>query len=376
MTSSSNEIDASQKLLVIVGDLLSGQRHSRRTIAQRAGRSLATADRWIDQIERALSPRVRRVREGKTTWLVSDLRRESPSKAATVGACVAASLASIFEGSQHERNLKDARDYLLKLRGLSYGDLDRKFFFAAKGGELALPDARQELDEIIDTILENRVLAFSYRHNDGRAEKLSLRPLTLVIFNQQFYVLALRADGSPYCYRLARMSKVEGQQQSFDYPSRNEFDPRAVFAPAFGIHIAIGGPVEDVEVIISGPWANFAATHRWHTSQRVGVRDDGTVSVSLQVRLCPEVESWALGFGEHAMVLKPEILRKAVAERLARAARRYAPTGPRVAKAKTVVSQSGALEPSRVRKASEALRPDARAGRSHSRPLAGRKPKR
>src|SRR4051812_21204261 len=107
MTSPTAELDAGQKLLVIVGDLLNGQRHSRRTVAHRAGRSLATADRWIDQIEAAL-PRVRRVREGKTTWLVWDERREAPSKTATVGACVAASLASIFEGSQHERNLKDA----------------------------------------------------------------------------------------------------------------------------------------------------------------------------------------------------------------------------------------------------------------------------
>jgi predicted DNA-binding transcriptional regulator YafY len=347
MTSPSTELDAGQKLLVIVGDLLNGQRHSRRTIADRAGRSLATADRWIDQIDAAL-PRVRRVREGKTTWLVCDERREAPSKTATVGACVAASLASIFEGSQHERNLKDARDYLLKLRGLSYGDLDRKFFFAAKGGELALPDARQELDEIIDAVLESRVLGFSYRHNDGRSEELALRPLTLVIFNQQFYVLALRGDGSPYCYRFARMSNVEGRQDSFDYPSRNEFDPRAIFAPAFGIHIAIGGPVEDIEVIISGPWANFAATHRWHSSQRVSVRDDGTVSVNLQVRVCPEVESWALGFGEHAMVVRPEKLRNAVAERLRRGAARYARSGPRVAKAKPAVAV-GATGPSQAR---------------------------
>jgi predicted DNA-binding transcriptional regulator YafY len=147
-------------------------------VAVRARRSLPTADRWIEQIQEAL-PRVHRKREGKTSWLVYDSRQAVPSKRATVGACVAVSLASIFEGSQHERNLKDARDYLLRLRRADYGDLDRKFFFVPKGGEYALPEGREELDEVIDAILESKVLAFSYRHTDGTEERPSVRPLTL-----------------------------------------------------------------------------------------------------------------------------------------------------------------------------------------------------
>jgi len=320
-------------ILTIVGDLLKGGRHSRRTIASRTGRSLPTADRWIDQIAESL-PRVQRKREGKTTWLVYDGRLEVPSKRATVGACVAASLASIFEGSQHERNLKDARDYLLKLRRANYGDLDRKFLFAPKGGEYALPEGREQLDEVIDAILESRLLAFAYRHADGHEERLSVRPLTLVIYNQQFYLLAWRADGSPYCYRFARMSDVNASDEFFGYPSKIEFEPRAVFAPAFGIFISGKGPMEDVHVAISGDWANFATTHRWHSSQQVEKRADGSVVVKLHVRHCPELETWVLGFGEHAVVLKPERLRKTVDARLRRAAREYHRGGPKVAKAR------------------------------------------
>ncbi len=229
--------------------------------------------------------------------------------------------------------MRDARDYLLKLRGASYGDLDRKFFFAPKGGEYALPEAREELDETIDAILDGRVLRFAYRHNDGREENLSVRPLTLVIFNQQFYVLALRADGSTYCYRFARMSNVDATSEAFEYPTKNQFDPQVVFGPSFGIHIALPGPVEDVEVVVSGPWANFATSHRWHPSQQVELRSDGTVLVKLRVRVCPEVQSWVLGFGEHAEVLRPQSLRKQVAARIEKAAMIYPRSGPRVAKA-------------------------------------------
>jgi len=319
-------------ILVIVGDLLRGERHSRRTIAAKMHRSLPTADRWIEHIADAV-PRVRRERDGKTTWLVYDARQDVPSKTATVGACVAASLASIFEGSQHERNLKDARDYLLKLRRVSYGDLDRKFLFAPKGGEYALPAAREELDEVIDAILESKVLEFSYRHANGTEERPRVRPLTLVIYSQQFYLLARRADESRYCYRFARMSAVNATDESFSYPSRIEFDPRAVFAPAFGIYISVDAPVEDVQVALTGTWASYAGTHRWHPSQQLLKREDGSAVVSLRVRHCPELETWVLSFGEHAAVLRPDGLREAVAARVRLAADAYERGGPRVARA-------------------------------------------
>jgi hypothetical protein len=56
--------DTVSTLLSVVADLVRGDRHSRRTIAEATGKSLPTADRWIEQLEEAL-PNVRRVRDGK-----------------------------------------------------------------------------------------------------------------------------------------------------------------------------------------------------------------------------------------------------------------------------------------------------------------------
>ncbi len=166
------EGDTVSTLLAVVADLLRGDKHSRRTIAGSTGKSLPTADRWIEQIEATL-PNTRRMREGKTTWLVYDGRRV-PSRSAATGACVAASLASAFEGSAQERNLKDARDYILKERGEVFGDLERKFVLAPRGGEYALPEAGADLDEIVEALLQNARLRFEYRHNDGRTETLTI----------------------------------------------------------------------------------------------------------------------------------------------------------------------------------------------------------
>lgn len=328
------EGDTVATLLSVVADLLRGGRHSRRTLASSTGKSLPTADRWLDQLEESL-PSVRRFREGRTTWFVYD-GRHIPSRSAATGACVAASLGALFEGSQQERNLKDARDFVLRERGESYVDLDRKFVLAARGGESALPEAGPSLDDVIVAILESRRLRFEYAHNDGKVDAVTIEPLSLVIFDHQFYVLARRDAGAFYPYRFARMKRVEKLNVEFSYPSKGEYDPKSLFAQGFGIHTYGTGPVEDVEVILSGAWANFALTHRWHPSQRATKLEGGHVSLLMQVRLCRELETWILGFGEHARVVRPELLAKVVADRLAKAAGSYdtlAGSGPSVAKA-------------------------------------------
>jgi predicted DNA-binding transcriptional regulator YafY len=317
-----SEGDTVSTLLAVVADLLRGDRHSRRTIAETTGKSLPTADRWIDQIEAAL-PNTRRVREGKTTWLVYDGRRV-PSRSAATGACVAASLGALFEGSQQERNLKDARDFVLRERGETYVDLDRKFVLAPRGGESALPEAGDALDDVICALLENRRLRFYYTHNDGKSDALTIEPLSLVVFDHQFYVLAKRDEGRVfYPYRFARMANVEKLDEAFAYPSKGEYDPKSVLAQGFGIHTYGTGPVEDVELILSGAWANFALTHRWHPSQRATKLDDGRISVVLQVRVCRELQTWILGLGEQAVVARPEHLAESVAGRLKSAAAMY-----------------------------------------------------
>ncbi len=322
MSKKASRGDTVPTLLSVVADLLSGKQHSRRTIAEVTGKSLPTADRWIDQLEEAL-PDARRVRDGKTTWLVYE-GRQIPSRSAAVGACVAASLGAIFEGSQQERHLKDARDVLLRERGELFGDLDRKFVFAPRGGERALPDAEADLDKVVDALLENLRLRFDYKHNDGKTETLTIEPLSLVLFNHQFYVLAGRDEGNAfYPYRFARMDRVVKLAEPFTYPSKGEYEPKSILAQGFGIHIYGAGPVEDVEVIFSGDWANYALSHRWHPMQRAHKLDDGRVSVTLPVRLCREVQTWVLGFGEHARVVRPESLVAVVAERSRKAVALY-----------------------------------------------------
>jgi|GEM_PF-1313375 len=325
------------KLLAVIDDLLKGKSHSRRSIAAKTGKSTNTADRWIDAILKVLLT-AREVKKGKIRSVVLE-RDATPTRAAAFGVCIAASLAGLFEGTEHERNLKDARDSILRQRGEAFASLDRKFIFAPRGGEYALPESGGDLDEVIQALLTERLLDFSYRHNNGGEEKLRVMPLSLVIFDHQFYVLAERTDESRtrYCFRFARMSDVDASVERFVYPSKSAFNPLGMLATGFGIHVSLPGAIEEIEVKLTGPWANYALTHLWHPIQETVDNGDGTVTVRLRVRLCPEIETWILGFGEFASVLKPAALRETVAARARAAAARHAlPSAdpPSLAKAK------------------------------------------
>lgn len=326
------EEDVRKKWLLVVADLIAGKEHCRATVKKRLGQSLSTADRLIDDIREAL-PQVQLRHDGKTKWISLPKRRVARQE--LVAACVMASMGRIFRGSEHERSLANLRDALLDEAGARYADLERKFFLHRRGGELALPEAGKRLDLIVDAILRTRRLRIEYSGLNGRRdEHIEVEPLSLVVFEHQFYLLARRQDGSYYPFRFARINGGEIGHESFTYPSKGEFAPQAILEAGFGMHVAGKSPPEHVEVELTGKWATYALTHRWHPSQQVAPQLDGqTALVTLRVALCPELETWILSFGEFARVLGPPKLRAAIMTRLRTMSKLYPEAGfPSVAK--------------------------------------------
>ncbi|MCE9543081.1 MAG: WYL domain-containing protein [Verrucomicrobia bacterium] len=66
--------------------------------------------------------------------------------------------------------------------------------------------------------------------------------------------------------------------------------------------------------------AALTGERRWHPSQKLVFRKDGSAELSLKVGLAPDLEAWILGWGSHAKVLAPLALRnriKATAQMIA-----------------------------------------------------------
>jgi len=62
---------------------------------------------------------------------------------------------------------------------------------------------------------------------------------------------------------------------------------------------------------------------RWHSTQKIKELDDGGIELTIKVRGTLEVESWVLGWGEHAEVVRPASLRKRMKARLSKALAKY-----------------------------------------------------
>jgi len=303
----------------VLAALMRGEELDRTTIAQMGRVELATADRQI--IALAKCPGIVQGKRGRKKVLRFDPESCSPppSFPEVVAACLGTSLSRVFEGSAYERTMRDALAYLLSRtrKEALFRNIDRKFLFVARGGEVAFPERSGDLDDLIDAVLHSYTISIEYQRFGGRAESLLLRPLSIAIYDHQLYIIASGADGTPHPYRFARIASVTTDERAgFTYPTRVEYDPDQVFRDSFGIFISDTHPVCDVAVRLSAHWANYAHSHRWHKSQKVKSNPDGSVTVSLRVKTCPELEMWILSLGEHAEVLKPKELRARIVGRI------------------------------------------------------------
>jgi predicted DNA-binding transcriptional regulator YafY len=310
--------------LRLAADLISGKELDRRSLAERLGVQPAMADRLLNAAV-ALLPGVTEHREGKVRKVRMARPAQPtppPSYATALAACFGASLWPLFEGSVYRDGIRDAAREIIgrTRRSTAFKEIDRKFWFLRRGGEVALLDRAPLLDEVLEAVLRHRVLSLEYTRFSGKEERLRVHPLSVVVHDHQLYVVGRGDDGRLHPYRFARISAAEALDETFVYPSRAEYNPEQVFRDSFGIFLNL--PARDVELRLDSRWAAYARAHRWHDSQVVEVMKDH-VRVRFHLRLCPELEAWVLGFGEQAEVVAPPELRERIQERALALARVY-----------------------------------------------------
>jgi predicted DNA-binding transcriptional regulator YafY len=322
MNDDSGRSSSIDRHLRLAADLFRGQTHDRHSLAERLGIRPAQADRLINAAVRHL-PGIVEEREGKVRRIRIDRSTvtPAPSYPTAVAACFGSSLWPLFEGTAYQGGIRNALSDILgrTRRRAVFRDIDRKFWFHRRGGEVALLGHAALLDDIIEAVLHHRSITLEYEHFNGRVLHVRIDPLSIVVHDHQIYVVGRREDAL-HPYRFARIRAVDVLDEGFEYPSRTAYDPQQVFRDSFGVFLDF--PVQDVEVKLHAQWAPYALTHRWHDSQVVDVAEDH-VRVRLRVRVCPELEAWILGFGDQAEVVAPAKLRERVASRAAAMARTY-----------------------------------------------------
>ena len=314
-----------QRTAKLIALLLSGRDLTRSEATALLGVRVAAVDRQLEAIGRHV-PLVRERRKGQVHVRIDRSKitggAERVPIATMIAACVGASLAKLFEGTTYEKGMHDLVQYVSReaVHPERFQDSRRQFVFLVRGGEKALPEKEDVLEEVVDALQRRRGLQLRYRDFVGARKSVRIEPLSLAVYDHQLYVIGRPRGGPTHAYRFSRIETAEAVGGTFPYPDKDSYDPERVFADSFGIIVDDKYPIEQIEMSLAPRWASFVRSHRWHRSQESFVRS-GRVHVRLRVRICPELVSWILGFGPEARVIGPPRLKRQIgrlAQRMAR----------------------------------------------------------
>jgi predicted DNA-binding transcriptional regulator YafY len=120
-------------------------------------------------------------------------------------------------------------------------------------------------------------------------------------------------------FALHRMRRVTLTTEPYEMPRGFRF--RDYLADAFAIQK--GSKPVAVTVRFAPRQARWIRERRWHRSARMQELLDGSLELHLRIAETSEIKRWVLQFGAEAEVVRPASLRRAVAEELAAAQKRY-----------------------------------------------------
>jgi len=146
-------------------------------------------------------------------------------------------------------------------------------------------------------------------------------PYGLVLYGTGLYCVAYVVECEAVrVMKIERLLEARATDERFQRPS--DFSLQEFLVGSFGVY-SPGRPVR-VVVRFTG-WAGRNVLEvQWHPSQRIAEKQPEAVVVEFTLRETTEFKRWLLGFGRHAVVLRPAWLAKELADELSQAAGNYA----------------------------------------------------
>ncbi|GIV58262.1 MAG: DNA-binding protein [Rhodothermaceae bacterium] len=181
------------------------------------------------------------------------------------------------------------------------------------------------LEALSEAIASQRVVRMRYYSNSrGQETERDVEPYHLLSYQGRGYLIAYcRLRRAMRDFRIDRIRAFELRNEVF---VRDEtFDLDAYLGPAFGMHR--GERRYAVHIRFSPYQARWIREERWHESQMMFMRPDGSLDLHMEVTGLTDVTRWVLSYGGEAEVISPPVLRHRVAREARRMAALYAGVG-------------------------------------------------
>ena len=180
-------------------------------------------------------------------------------------------------------------------------ELPRKFF-TAPWAPKDYSDKVDILEDVIKAIVYQNVIKIFYKKpGENEPWHYTLEPWTLLYHKGGFYLVARSIRHKhPVYFNLERIQSLEVLKDKFDYPKN--YHPEQMLDGAFGI---FSGPAKTFKLKFSPKVAEYVIARKWHKSQKIQRKRDGSLVLTLKVADSEEVKSWIRSFGKEVKILKP-----------------------------------------------------------------------
>jgi predicted DNA-binding transcriptional regulator YafY len=170
-----------------------------------------------------------------------------------------------------------------------------------------------------------RGLKFEYRKPTRHGQARKVLPYHLACVDNRWYLVGHdMARHALRTFALARMRHPTLLSTAFERPK--DFKIENYLKGSFGIFTG----EDDFEVVIDfDAWAAVLIRERkWHPTQQIQELANGALRLTLRLSNLPEIERWALSWGAHATIIRPETLRASLRKISEELAARYGASSP------------------------------------------------
>lgn len=180
------------------------------------------------------------------------------------------------------------------------------------------------LDTLYQAIIKKVVIIITYQSfKSSVPQQFIYCPFILKEFNNRWFLVG-RKKGNRSVSNLA-LDRIISIDFDFSLPYHEEnFDADTFYKDVIGVTVNEGLRADKVELWIDATNAPYVITKPLHHSQQTEQQhEDGSITVTVCIKINYEFERLLLGFGEGIKIIKPEKLQKRMIYKLQQALKNY-----------------------------------------------------
>lgn len=323
-----------EKLLALYTILLFGRAVSLTELSKELNCAKQTVSRLITQLEASRYGKVIRLKKGHQVFYQLDGPERLPKLSLNAEGLRQLALCRDFTAHLLPENMRKNVEATLKRAAafLPEGEEEQERDLSPTGyaivkGRINYTNFQEQLNALWQAILANSVCDILYQPSLYKeASRFEYAPKRLIAYNNTCYIrgwivtekgTALNVYETPHTLALHRCKEVVLTKRTSDHLP----EPPNEHPGAFGF---IDNVPFEASIHFSKDAATYVAEREWSQEQKVEMQEDGSVILSVVVRSLDEFIAWILTFADKSEVIKPDWLRKEVAERVFSLCKKYA----------------------------------------------------